>query len=105
MGAMLCSYGLSIFIICLYALYCWNENGRRDRIDAAGGERVHMDTDFKDLTDKQVSGMFLIRSCSLTDSCRIYTLDTSGEISENTYIHNLYLEGYFGVSRFEFALY
>ena len=53
MGAMLGSYILSIITMVLYMLYCWNENRKRDQIDAAAGERIHLDTDFKDLTDHQ----------------------------------------------------
>ncbi|KAI4591454.1 hypothetical protein KJ359_001026 [Pestalotiopsis sp. 9143b] len=52
-GAILGSYVLSIITIAMYALYCYWENCRRDRIDATAGERVHEDTDFKDLTDRQ----------------------------------------------------
>jgi hypothetical protein len=37
----------------MYATYCWYENRRRDRIDFDKGGRVHADTDFRDLTDKQ----------------------------------------------------
>lgn len=33
--------------------YCAYENRRRDMLDSAVGERVHRDTDFKDLTDKE----------------------------------------------------
>jgi MFS transporter, ACS family, allantoate permease len=53
MGAILGSYVMSIIIIVLYAAYCWNENRKRDRVDADKDKRVHGDTDFKDLTDKQ----------------------------------------------------
>lgn len=53
MGAILASYVLSIMTICAYMLYCAYENRRRDRLDSAAGERVHKDTDFKDLTDKE----------------------------------------------------
>jgi len=53
MGAILGSYVISIIIISLYCVYCWSENRRRDKLDAAAGSRVHEDTDFKDLTDKQ----------------------------------------------------
>ncbi|KAK8069921.1 hypothetical protein PG994_006537 [Apiospora phragmitis] len=52
-AAILGSYVLSVIFIVLYAAYCICENRRRDRVDAAAGERVHMDTDFKDLTDKE----------------------------------------------------
>lgn len=51
MAAMLTSYGFSMVTIILYMLYCWRENRRRDAIDSAGGQRVHHDTDFQDLTD------------------------------------------------------
>ncbi|KAH9906068.1 putative allantoate permease [Xylariomycetidae sp. FL2044] len=53
MGAILGSYVLSIITISLYGLYCWWENCRRDRVDNTRGERVHEDTDFKDLTDRE----------------------------------------------------
>jgi hypothetical protein len=53
MGAILGSYVLSIMIICAYMMYCAYENRKRDRLDSAGGEKVHKDTDFKDLTDKE----------------------------------------------------
>lgn len=53
MGAVLGSYVLSIITIAMYATYCWYENRRRDRIDSDKGGRVHADTDFRDLTDKQ----------------------------------------------------
>lgn len=53
MGAILASYGLSIITILLYMAYCAYENRRRDRLDTSAGERIHRDTDFKDLTDKQ----------------------------------------------------
>ena len=53
MGAILGSYVLSIMTICTYMAYCAYENRRRDGLDSAAGERVHKDTDFKDLTDKE----------------------------------------------------
>lgn len=56
MGAILGSYVLSIFTMMLYMVYCWNENRRRDKAaqDAGmGSSDVHLDTDFRDLTDKQ----------------------------------------------------
>ncbi|CAJ2509251.1 Uu.00g142770.m01.CDS01 [Anthostomella pinea] len=53
MGSILGSYVLSIITIALYGLYCWWENCRRDRVDDTRGERVHEDTDFKDLTDRE----------------------------------------------------
>jgi ACS family allantoate permease-like MFS transporter len=53
MGAVLGSYVLAMITIVMYAAYCWRENRRRDRIDADKGGRVHADTDFRDLTDKQ----------------------------------------------------
>lgn len=53
MGAILGAYVLAIITIILYALYCFFENRRRDSIDSTRGERVHEDTDFKDLTDKE----------------------------------------------------
>lgn len=53
MGAMLVSYALSIFTMILYMLYCWNENRRREKLDHDGGQRVHLDTDFQDLTDRE----------------------------------------------------
>jgi ACS family allantoate permease-like MFS transporter len=53
MGAVLGSYVLAMITIVMYAGYCWRENRRRDRIDADKGGRVHADTDFRDLTDKQ----------------------------------------------------
>ncbi|KAI1849649.1 hypothetical protein JX266_004598 [Neoarthrinium moseri] len=52
-GAILGSYVLSIITIAMYAAYCYWENCRRDRVDSTAGERVHEDTDFKDLTDHQ----------------------------------------------------
>ena len=52
-AAVLASYVLSAIIIALYAAYCWWENRRRDAVDEAAGERVHQDTDFRDLTDQQ----------------------------------------------------
>jgi hypothetical protein len=53
MGAILGSYVLAMLTISAYAAYCWLENRRRDAIDSAKGERIHHDTDFRDLTDKQ----------------------------------------------------
>ncbi|KAJ0337442.1 hypothetical protein COL154_013129 [Colletotrichum chrysophilum] len=53
MGAMLVSYALSIFTMILYMLYCWNENRRREKLDQDAGRRVHLDTDFQDLTDRE----------------------------------------------------
>lgn len=53
MGAMLVSYALSIFTMILYMLYCWNENRRRNKRDDTAGQREHLDTDFRDLTDKE----------------------------------------------------
>lgn len=53
MGAILGAYVLAIITILLYAAYCFYENKRRDRIDADKDKKVHGDTDFKDLTDKQ----------------------------------------------------
>lgn len=52
-AVILGSYVLSAFFILMYAAYCIYENRRRDKVDAALGERVHVDTDFKDLTDKE----------------------------------------------------
>ncbi|KAK7226746.1 hypothetical protein V2G26_014749 [Clonostachys chloroleuca] len=50
MAAMLVAYGLSIFTMILYMLYCWKENRRREVLDTnAGG--MHLDTDFRDVTD------------------------------------------------------
>jgi hypothetical protein len=53
MGAILGSYVLSLITIAAYCGYCAWENKRRDHLDADKGARVHADTDFKDLTDKQ----------------------------------------------------
>jgi ACS family allantoate permease-like MFS transporter len=53
MGAILASYVLSMLTMALYAGYCWWENKRRDAIDGQKDARVHHDTDFRDLTDKQ----------------------------------------------------
>lgn len=53
MAAVLGSYVLSIITILMYMTYCIYENRRRDRLDAASGQRVHQDTDFKDLTDRE----------------------------------------------------
>ncbi|OKL63738.1 hypothetical protein UA08_00224 [Talaromyces atroroseus] len=56
MGAIFVSYALSILTTALYMAYCWNENRKRDRAAEATGEQsvdVHLDTDFKDLTDMQ----------------------------------------------------
>ncbi|KAK8044157.1 transporter [Apiospora rasikravindrae] len=53
-AAILGSYVLSAVFIVLYAAYCVYENRRRDRVDgAATGERIHRETDFRDLTDKE----------------------------------------------------
>lgn len=53
MGAILGSYVLSIMTIGAYMFYCAYENRRRNTLDSAAGERIHKDTDFKDLTDKE----------------------------------------------------
>ncbi|PVH82734.1 hypothetical protein DL98DRAFT_414557, partial [Cadophora sp. DSE1049] len=53
MGAILASYVLSIMTILAYMAYCAYENRRRDKLDSAAGQKIHRDTDFKDLTDKQ----------------------------------------------------
>jgi MFS transporter, ACS family, allantoate permease len=52
-GAILGSYVLSIITIILYGACCYWENCRRDRVDSTRDERVHADTDFMDLTDRQ----------------------------------------------------
>ncbi|KAI9729381.1 MAG: hypothetical protein M1834_006905 [Cirrosporium novae-zelandiae] len=52
-GAILGSYVLSLTTIILYMMTCWFDNKRRDARDAAAGERLHADTDFQDLTDKE----------------------------------------------------
>lgn len=52
-AAILGSYVLSTIIIILYATYCWWENRRRDAVDEARGQRIHQDTDFRDLTDRE----------------------------------------------------
>ncbi|KUL85747.1 hypothetical protein ZTR_08472 [Talaromyces verruculosus] len=52
-GAILGSYVLSLMNISAYMFVCWRENKRRDAYDAAAGEIVHHDTDFRDMTDKQ----------------------------------------------------
>lgn len=62
-AAILGSYVLSIITICLYAGYCHYENKRRDAADATRGERIHADTDFKDLTDKEN----IVSSCLPSD--------------------------------------
>lgn len=46
-------YVLAIITICLYAAYCWNINRKRAAVDRTAGGRVHADTDFRDLTDKE----------------------------------------------------
>ncbi|KAK8014293.1 transporter [Apiospora arundinis] len=51
--AILGSYVLSAISIVLYAAYCICENRRRERVDTVAEGRVHVDTDFKDLTDKE----------------------------------------------------
>lgn len=53
MGAILAGYVLAIICISLYGAYCYWENCRRARLDSTRGDRVHVDTDFKDLTDRQ----------------------------------------------------
>lgn len=53
MGAILTSYVLAMITMGLYMAYCAWENKRREKLDTAAGERIHYDTDFKDLTDKQ----------------------------------------------------
>ncbi|KAI9742371.1 MAG: hypothetical protein M1818_003904 [Claussenomyces sp. TS43310] len=53
MGAILGSYVLSIMTMIAYCSYCHLENRRRNKLDSAAEERIHSDTDFKDLTDKQ----------------------------------------------------
>ncbi|PGG97076.1 hypothetical protein AJ79_09350 [Helicocarpus griseus UAMH5409] len=52
-GAILGSYVLSLILIVMFMVVCWAENCRRDRRDEAARERVHADTDFRDMTDKQ----------------------------------------------------
>lgn len=52
-AAMMAAYALAIFTMALYMIYCWRENNRRDALDHSAGERVHLDTDFKDMTDTQ----------------------------------------------------
>ncbi|KUJ20301.1 putative allantoate permease [Mollisia scopiformis] len=52
-GAILGAYVLSIITMCTYMAFCWHENQRRDKLDTAGGELAHQETDFKDLTDKE----------------------------------------------------
>ncbi|KAM3509183.1 hypothetical protein MY11210_006438 [Beauveria gryllotalpidicola] len=51
--AILASYVLAMIIITLYALYCLRENRRRDSMDVAAEADGHIDTDFRDLTDKE----------------------------------------------------
>lgn len=54
MGAMLAGYVGAILTISVYAAYCWFENRRREKIDSnTRGARIHTDTDFKDLTDRE----------------------------------------------------
>lgn len=53
MGALLAGYVGAILTILVYAAYCYYENRRRDQIDGTRDQRVHIDTDFKDLTDRQ----------------------------------------------------
>ena len=52
-AAILVSYGLAIITIGTYMFVCHKENMRRDALDSAAGEQVHLDTDFKDKTDKE----------------------------------------------------
>jgi MFS transporter, ACS family, allantoate permease len=51
MASILGSYVLSMISILLYCSFCFYENKKRDRIDAARNQMAHQDTDFKDLTD------------------------------------------------------
>lgn len=53
MGAILGSYILSMITIALYMAYCAYENRRRDKLENAAADKVHRDTDFRDLTDKE----------------------------------------------------
>jgi ACS family allantoate permease-like MFS transporter len=53
MTAMLVSYEVSMILICIYMSMCYFDNRKRDAEDAARGEPVHPDTEFKDLTHKQ----------------------------------------------------
>lgn len=53
MGGILASYCLAILSIAAYGAYCFFENRRRDRLESARSERVHEDTDFKDMTDRE----------------------------------------------------
>ncbi|KAK5125366.1 hypothetical protein LTR85_000475 [Meristemomyces frigidus] len=53
MGSILGSYCLAMLTIAIYGAYCFYENRRRDRLESTSTERVHQDTDFKDLTDVQ----------------------------------------------------
>ena len=52
-AAILVAYGLAIITIGIYMFVCHKENMRRDALDSAAGETVHLDTDFKDKTDKE----------------------------------------------------
>jgi MFS transporter, ACS family, allantoate permease len=53
MSAILGSYVLSILSAIIYGAYCFYENKRRESLDFPSHQRVHQDTDFRDLTDKQ----------------------------------------------------
>ena len=52
-AAILVAYGLAIITIGIYMFVCHKENMRRDALDEAASEQVHLDTDFKDKTDKE----------------------------------------------------
>ena len=52
-GAVLGSYCLSVITILCYMAYCARENRKRDAADPTGGQKTHVDTDFRDLTDIQ----------------------------------------------------
>lgn len=63
-AAIIVSYGLSMITIGIYMFVCHKENMRRNARDSAAGEGVHLDTDFKDKTDKEN----LVRDYQLTFS-------------------------------------
>ena len=52
-GALFFSYAAAVILILMYMAYCNFENKRRDHLDVSAGERIHIDTDFKDLTDQE----------------------------------------------------
>lgn len=92
-AAIIVAYGLSMITIGMYMFVCHKENTRRNARDSAAEEIVHLDTDFKDKTDKEnlVCDHYTCPGSRsrVTDVKQLYsTSDTSGKLATSNPMDN-----------------